>query len=112
MAGVTHDQPNPISQGEDDHDHAEVSVHLQQLITDTNTSPEVLESAVETGTQLIDNLVVPLVEDASDHDAAAWLKRLKELQARAKTPRTVVGVVGNTGAGKSSVINALLDEER
>lgn len=26
--------------------------------------------------------------------------------------RTIIGVVGNTGAGKSSVINALLDEER
>lgn len=25
---------------------------------------------------------------------------------------TVIGVVGNTGAGKSSVINAMLDEER
>lgn len=110
MPRVTQDRPNPIPQGKDD--HPEVSVHLQQLITDTSTSPKVLESAVETGTQLIDSLVVPLVEAASDHDAAAWLKRFKELQARAKTPRTVVGVVGNTGAGKSSVINALLDEER
>lgn len=26
--------------------------------------------------------------------------------------KTIIGVVGNTGAGKSSVINALLDEER
>lgn len=34
------------------------------------------------------------------------------LQTQSKTTRTVVGVVGNTGAGKSSVINALLDEER
>ena len=25
---------------------------------------------------------------------------------------TIIGVVGNTGAGKSSVINAILDEER
>lgn len=25
---------------------------------------------------------------------------------------TIIGVVGNTGAGKSSVINAMLDEER
>ena len=26
--------------------------------------------------------------------------------------KTIIGVVGNTGAGKSSVINAMLDEER
>ena len=34
---------------------------------------------------------------------------LREQAVRAKT---VIGVVGNTGAGKSSVINAILDEER
>lgn len=34
------------------------------------------------------------------------------MEEKAKQPRIVVGVVGATGAGKSSVINAVLDEER
>ena len=34
------------------------------------------------------------------------------LRKQAVKTKTIIGVVGNTGAGKSSVINALLDEER
>lgn len=34
------------------------------------------------------------------------------LRKQAVKTKTIIGVVGNTGAGKSSVINAILDEER
>lgn len=36
----------------------------------------------------------------------------ENLQKQAARTKTIIGVVGNTGAGKSSVINAMLDEER
>lgn len=42
----------------------------------------------------------------------AWTEAINKLIPQAQRKRTIVGVVGNTGAGKSSVINALLDEER
>ena len=37
---------------------------------------------------------------------------IDNLRRQAVKTQTIIGVVGNTGAGKSSVINALLDEER
>ncbi|KAI9753132.1 MAG: Protein kinase C signaling pathway involved MAPKK protein [Chaenotheca gracillima] len=47
--------------------------------------------------------------DAQENSHGAQNESLK---TEAKQTRTIVGVVGNTGAGKSSVINAMLDEER
>ncbi|KAI3535727.1 hypothetical protein CSPX01_11251 [Colletotrichum filicis] len=45
--------------------------------------------------------------------AAHWLDQISDLRDQAKrSHRTVIGVLGNTGDGKSSTINALLDEER
>lgn len=108
----SHDYPSDVQEEPSRDDSGpEVSAHIQKLLADASNSPEVLESAVEVGAGLIDSLAAPL-ENAPYPDAAAWLKSLRDLQTRTQAPRTVVGVVGNTGAGKSSVINALLDEER
>jgi GTPase SAR1 family protein len=41
-----------------------------------------------------------------------WLQQIETVRDLDKSSRAIIGVVGNTGAGKSSVINALLDEER
>ena len=40
------------------------------------------------------------------------MKQIERIQAQSVQTKTVVDVVGNTGAGKSSVINAMLDEYR
>lgn len=51
-------------------------------------------------------------EDAkSVPEIAEYIDSLDKLRSGARSQRTVIGVVGSTGAGKSSVINAVLDEE-
>lgn len=86
-------------------------VHLPRLLADSGDSPELLEAAVDAGVQLIHELVKRLGQHQEIQDACTFFKSLKALEMRSTPPRTVIGVVGNTGAGKSSVINALLDEE-
>ncbi|KAI0546525.1 hypothetical protein F4679DRAFT_598606 [Xylaria curta] len=83
--------------------------HLEQLCT-SNTL-DALETGVEVATKLLDQLNDALNTHESEN-VQAWIKSIGDLQKRTAPVRTVVGVVGNTGAGKSSVINALLDEER
>ncbi|KAK1957604.1 hypothetical protein LY78DRAFT_741803 [Colletotrichum sublineola] len=104
--------PVPISPPDTDEREPQEPDPLEQWTTET--SPEILEEGVEIGMELLENLKFPLSLTASlpDTQGSTWLKAINDLQARCKPPKTIVGVVGNTGAGKSSVINALLDEER
>lgn len=75
-------------------------------------APERLEAAVQAGLKVLSSLEVPLKEMPANEDTRAWLEQIGKVKEAAIKTRTVVGVVGNTGAGKSSVINAMLDEER
>lgn len=86
--------------------------YLQRLIS--ANSPELLEQGVQHGLRVLKRLTEALecAAELSTTQAPQWLKSITELEALAKPARTIVGVVGNTGAGKSSVISAVLDEER
>lgn len=84
---------------------------LQKLLN--TASPEVLESEVQKGMELLGKLVGPLSEQKEQsEDAQQWLSQIENLRKQSVITPTIIGVVGNTGAGKSSVINAMLDEER
>jgi hypothetical protein len=88
---------------------SEETDYLERLCT--KNVPEVLENGVSVAIQLLDQLQNALSTHRNP-DVDAWIKTITDLRERTTPTRTVVGVVGNTGAGKSSVINALLDEER
>ncbi|OIW33908.1 hypothetical protein CONLIGDRAFT_640982 [Coniochaeta ligniaria NRRL 30616] len=73
---------------------------------------ETIGDGVELGLVTLDRLQAVLNIEARDgNEAARWLTRFASLKRKLKETRTVVGILGNTGAGKSSLINALLDEE-
>ncbi|KAK0668719.1 nuclear GTPase SLIP-GC [Cercophora samala] len=103
MAGVKHEpENNPgAAQG-----------YLKRLINES--APERLEAGVAVGVKQLEILKAPLLEvlPVGTTQAPQWIKSIEELERLAKPTRTIVGVVGNTGAGKSSVISAVLDEER
>ena len=84
---------------------------LPSLLKDT--SPDLLESCVDRGVRLLDDLKVPMMEVlAGSPEASQWIEQIDTLKKSASRTRTIIGIVGNTGAGKSSVINAMLEEER
>ncbi|KAH7049218.1 Dynamin family-domain-containing protein [Macrophomina phaseolina] len=82
---------------------------LQQLSSETD--PEMLEKGVEKAMELLKKLQTRLNDDRTEN-RELWLQPIEDAEKGTGRTRTVIGVVGNTGAGKSSVINALLDEER
>ncbi|RPA77305.1 hypothetical protein BJ508DRAFT_212931, partial [Ascobolus immersus RN42] len=78
---------------------------------------EVLEEVVGKATNLLDEIKKAVnecgrTERRGNFDNTMLIKQIDEARSKSKQAKTIIGVVGNTGAGKSSVINALLDEEK
>ncbi|KAH9882765.1 hypothetical protein J1614_000131 [Plenodomus biglobosus] len=85
--------------------------HIRAIIDQQN--PLVLEAGVSKATTVLETLRAKFAQHATTNvESESWVQAIDKLMPQAERKRTVVGVVGNTGAGKSSVINALLDEER
>jgi GTPase SAR1 family protein len=86
--------------------------HFIQKILDQGNS-DVLEAGVAESVRILATLRHCFAQHTSPSgNTQSWIDSIDKLSLRRKKKRTIVGVVGNTGAGKSSVINALLDEER
>ena len=76
------------------------------------SSPEQLERGVERGVSILSQLQQILAKAGENDDTSQWLASIDNVAKMATRVKTVIGVVGNTGAGKSSILNALLEEER
>ena len=74
--------------------------NLERLIS--AESSDTLEAAVQSGLEILDSLSMPLTDTKDVEKAPGWLETIEKLRALSKPTRTVVAVVGGTGAGKSS----------
>jgi hypothetical protein len=98
-------------QGDSQEDAKPTDRAIREIIK--TDDPIILETGVDEALKVLEDFKQVFVQHAaSSPDARAWIESIDKLCPQAKRKRTVVGVVGNTGAGKSSVINAMLDEER
>lgn len=83
--------------------------HTKHLIAKGST--EQLIDGVATASSLLTEFETILHSFGDNPDVLDLADAIQNLQTRANPRGAVVGVVGSTGAGKSSVINAVLDEE-
>ncbi|OLN81839.1 Nuclear GTPase SLIP-GC 4 [Colletotrichum chlorophyti] len=63
-------------------------------------------------TELLGDIKLALASVSDLRRARQWCENIEKLQGNCKMPRFIIGVLGDTGSGKSSAINAVLDEER
>jgi hypothetical protein len=82
-------------------------------------SMENLESAIQTGRDALLSIKESLQRAVAsgkyqdmERDMTRYIKQIDRILTKTFAPPTIIGVVGDTGAGKSSVINALLEEEQ
>ncbi|TLS29371.1 hypothetical protein PpBr36_00947 [Pyricularia pennisetigena] len=104
---VISSQPVDSSTSQFPDQEADNTQRLSELCQEN--SIEKLENGLKIGKRLLEELG-PAVRNLNSPAGEHYLKTIEGLLQAAKRTRTVVGVVGNTGSGKSSVLNALLDE--
>lgn len=107
---IADDRQSTDAQGDaEDASAITTRLDLNQMFCDKSTL--IYEQGVAKGLDILAKLRAAL-SNAPGTESDQWLAYLAKVEQHAERTRTVIGVVGATGAGKSSVINALMDEER
>lgn len=75
------------------------------------TSLHRLQPAVVIGLTLLEEIAASFGKAEAVPEIAGFTRSIEDIKGCLRAERVIIGVVGSTGAGKSSVINALLDEE-
>lgn len=82
-----------------------------QARNDNASSVSALEAAVEKGKAVLRDLVCVFNQPHVSTGDTHWRDAIGELLQSGKKPEVVIGVLGATGTGKSSLINAIIDEK-
>lgn len=71
-----------------------------------------LQRSVARSERFVTEIKAALIEQLHEQGDAAdpWLREISQVEHKRKPPKVVIGVVGATGSGKSSIINAVLGE--
>ncbi|EAW23182.1 uncharacterized protein NFIA_018830 [Aspergillus fischeri NRRL 181] len=82
-----------------------------QARNDMTVPVSALEAAVEKGKTVLGELLGVFNQPHVSTADTDWRDAISELLESARKPKVVIGVLGATGAGKSSLINAIIDEK-
>lgn len=88
----------------------QLQLHWLQLLKE-DQCVETLERGVAPTLELLERLWACLGKSGDVAEFASLKQSIYDLRHAVRPTRTIIGVVGSTGAGKSSIINSVFDEE-
>ncbi|KAK9769426.1 hypothetical protein SCAR479_13908 [Seiridium cardinale] len=93
--------------------HTSMSVDFSKLRQEiVEASATELEAFVQRSSQVLLQLSSELAKIPDNTEATRRLRSIEDLKGGYKAAHTIIGIVGDTGAGKSSLINDLVGEDK
>lgn len=79
----------------------------------THMDITLMEQAVTSSHDTLITLKMVMIEQgAGVKSAPKWLESIDDVLLHNVKPKTIIGIIGGTGSGKSSILNSLLEEEQ